>query len=545
MIVQLLPRLASFLKLRFSLLASVSGGTESVEASANQSAAGVGGHGFTEILQNVHLGELLSVVAIVASLLALLLFLTKRVFAKWSIASRLRVGFALMLVIALGCVVEAMLNYRNTFEDFLEYRADARHSLLAGRIQANFLEMRIAVRGYQLNHDEEDVKNFESRRSTVHALLDEGARAFAAEPERVHIIESVIKDVSTYESLFRDMRGAKEGSQEKEYIQRMASLGTGIDHQVEGLKLALMADQNTLGPTVQQRLVRAQSFILMLGLAVLVVGVFSSIVVSRDITRTLSRISSSLSQSSEQISGASSQVAMASQNLAKGASEQAAALEESSAALEELSSMGKRNSESAAEAKSVAERTRASADLGAGDMEQMRVAMDAIKKSSDDTAKIVRTIDEIAFQTNILALNAAVEAARAGSAGAGFAVVAEEVRALAQRSADAAKETASRIQDSVQKSQHAVGITGKVADNLEHIVGGARRMDTLVAEIAAASGDQSQGVAQLSTTVSEMDRVTQQNAGTAEETAAASEELNQQAQAMHEAISTLGALIGG
>jgi len=545
MIIHTLPLFASSLRLHSLILGSVPGAGEGAQGATVQGATGVGGHGLSEVLQNMHPGELLSVVTVVGSLLALLVFLTKRVFSTWSLARRLRVGFALMLLIALGCVVEAMLNYRNTFEDFLEYRADARHSLLAGRIQANFLEMRIAVRGYQLNHDEEDVRNFETRRSSVHALLGEGAQVLAAEPERVQVIELITREVAAYESLFRELRGAKDASLEKEYVQRMAGVGTEIDHQVEELKLALMADQNSLGPKVQQRLVRAQSFILMLGLAVLVVGVFASIIISRDITRTLSSISSSLSQSSEQISEASAQVSMASQNLAKGSSQQAAALEESSAALEELSSMGKRNTESATEAKAVAERTRASADLGAGDMAQMRVAMDAIKKSSDDIAKIVRTIDEIAFQTNILALNAAVEAARAGSAGAGFAVVAEEVRALAQRSAEAAKETACRIQDSVQKSQHAVGITGKVADNLEHIVGGARRMDTLVAEIAAASGDQSHGVTQLSTTVAEMDRVTQQNAGTAEETAAASEEMNQQAQALHDAIGTLGTLIGG
>jgi len=539
----------SFLPLFLSsiglLLCTTTGAIGSTEAPAAVPGSPTVGHGFSEIIQAIHPGEMLTLAALVALLMGLLFFLKRRVLARWSIARRLSLGFAVMLVIALGCVLEALLNYRSTFEDFLEYRADARHSVLAGRIQANFLEMRVAVRGYQLSHDDEDVLNFETRRATVHSLLEEGRQAFETEPERQKLVLAVAKEVADYETLFRDMRSSAEAAHEKEYVKRMAAAGLRIDHELEGLETDLLADQNSLGPKVQERLVRAQSFILALGLSVLVMGIFASVLIARDITFTLRSISDSLAQSSEQISGASAQVAMASQTLAKGSSEQAAALEEASAALEELASMGKRNSESAMESRTVAADTRASADLGAGDMQQMRGAMDAIQKSSDEIAKIVRTIDEIAFQTNILALNAAVEAARAGSAGAGFAVVAEEVRALAQRSAEAAKETATRIQDSVQRSQHAVVINSKVAETLGKVVEGARRMDTLVGEIAAATKDQSQGVAALNTSVTEMDRVTQQNASSAEETAAATEEMNQQAEAMHSAMIQLGTLIGG
>jgi methyl-accepting chemotaxis protein len=170
--------------------------------------------------------------------------------------------------------------------------------------------------------------------------------------------------------------------------------------------------------------------------------------------------------------------------------------------------------------------------------------MDAIKDSSANIAKIVKTIDEIAFQTNILALNAAVEAARAGEAGAGFAVVAEEVRNLAQRSAQSAKETAARIEDSVTRSEHGVIISAKVVESFDEIVTKARKVDDLIAEIATASNEQNEGIGQVTLAVSQMDKVTQSSAANAEETASASEELSAQAEMMRDNVRTLQALVG-
>ena len=264
----------------------------------------------------------------------------------------------------------------------------------------------------------------------------------------------------------------------------------------------------------------------------------------RSTTRVLTSVTETLDSGSAQIASAAGQVSAASQTLAEGASEQAASLEETSASLEEMASMTRRNDESAQRAKQSAGEARTSADVGVQQMQAMQSAMNEIQTASSDIAKILKTIDEIAFQTNILALNAAVEAARAGNAGAGFAVVADEVRALAQRCAAAAKETALKIDESVDKSQHGVHICADVAKSFSTIQERIRELDTMMAEIATASQEQSQGIGQVSTAVTQMDHVTQSNAASAEESASASEELNAQAGALKEAVATLQLLVG-
>jgi len=192
--------------------------------------------------------------------------------------------------------------------------------------------------------------------------------------------------------------------------------------------------------------------------------------------------------------------------------------------------MTKRNSENAQDAKVLANEARETADTGASEMVQMRSAMDAIKDSSVEISKIIKTIDDIAFQTNILALNAAVEAARAGDAGLGFAVVAEEVRSLAQRSAEAAKETAVRISMSTEKSEQGVRISDKMGTNLSAILEKTRQLDERIAEIAESSSQQNEGINQVNNAVASMDKVTQANAALADQSATASEELKAQAE---------------
>ena len=241
-------------------------------------------------------------------------------------------------------------------------------------------------------------------------------------------------------------------------------------------------------------------------------------------------------EATEQVSSASQQISSGSQSLAQGANEQASSLEEVSSSLEEMSSMTKQNADNANQAKNLAAEANLNATNGTEAMSRMSESINKIKESSDQTAKIVKTIDEIAMQTNLLALNAAVEAARAGEAGRGFAVVAEEVRNLAQRSAQAAKNTADMISDSVKNAEGGVKIAGEVSKSFEAITGSVKKVNDLIAEIAAASGEQSQGIEQVNTAVAQMDKVTQQNAANSEESASAAEEMSSQAEELQSMV---------
>jgi methyl-accepting chemotaxis protein len=278
-------------------------------------------------------------------------------------------------------------------------------------------------------------------------------------------------------------------------------------------------------------------------IAALVFAIGTGWVIVRGTNKVLNKAITEIDEGSAQVAAASSQVSAASNMLAEGASEQAASIEETSSSLEEMSSMTAQNAKSAQDAKALADAMHSAADSSADQMRDMQKAMDAIKESSAGISQIIKTIDEIAFQTNILALNAAVEAARAGEAGAGFAVVAEEVRNLAQRSAQSAKETSAKIEAALRNSDHGVQISAKVAESLNQIVEKARSMNSLVSEIANASNEQDKGITQLTTAVQQMDKVTQANASNAEETASASEELNAHADGLKETVVELVSLV--
>ena len=281
------------------------------------------------------------------------------------------------------------------------------------------------------------------------------------------------------------------------------------------------------------------------GVVSLLLAVLIWFVVARGIGVRIGRTVTQLTEASEQVTAASSQVAQSSQSMAEGASEQASSLEESSASLEEMTSMTKQNAENATQASNLMALTKETVGDMARATDEMSKAISEIKASSDETAKIIKTIDEIAFQTNLLALNAAVEAARAGDAGKGFAVVAEEVRNLAQRSAEAAKNTAEMIAGSVKNSDNGVQVNKRVSEALHQTVSNAEKVAQLVAEIAAASNEQAQGIEQINTAVAQMDQVTQSNAASSEESASASEELSAQAEEMKRMVQELVTVVEG
>jgi methyl-accepting chemotaxis protein len=232
----------------------------------------------------------------------------------------------------------------------------------------------------------------------------------------------------------------------------------------------------------------------------------------------------------EQVSSASDQISAGSQMLSQKASEQANSIEEVSSSLQEVAAMTKQNSGNAQEARRLSQIAESSVEAGVESMMRLSEAINRIKASSDSTAKIIKTIDEIAFQTNLLALNAAVEAARAGDAGKGFAVVAEEVRNLAMRSAEAARNTADMIEESVKNSESGVALNQEVLRNLKDINGQAKKVGAVMAEIAEASEQQTHAVEQVNTVINQMNMVTQQVAANAEESASGAEELSSQAE---------------
>ncbi len=262
------------------------------------------------------------------------------------------------------------------------------------------------------------------------------------------------------------------------------------------------------------------------------------------ISTTLTEVSVALSQGATQVSSAAGQVSQSSQTLAAGTSQQAASLQQISSSLEELTSTTRHNSENAEGGRVEADGTRSAAERGVTEVARMTDAMHAIERASADIGKIIKTIDDISFQTDMLALNAAVEAARAGDAGAGFAVVAEEVRSLAQRAAAAAKDTAEKISTASATSEEGHTLSLHVADGLQEILVHARKVDQLVQEVATASKEQSAGLAQINDSVSQLDQVTQGNAASAEQTASAAEELSAQSEELRRAALQLSRLVG-
>ena len=289
-----------------------------------------------------------------------------------------------------------------------------------------------------------------------------------------------------------------------------------------------------------------RNMIAVIGIIFLTLTTIVVVFFARRISLPIKKAVEEMKEAANQVASASSQVSAASQALAEGSSEQAAAVEETSSSLEEMSSMTKQNANNAKQASTMMTHDANESYRMIGDkMTSMQEVVNASVKASEETAKIIKTIDEIAFQTNLLALNAAVEAARAGESGAGFAVVADEVRNLAMRSAEAAKNTASLIADSTKKIQQASVLFEQVDGELTNNRQIAKKVTEFINEIAAASGEQAQGIDQINKAVAEMDKVTQQNAANAEESASASEEMNAQAQQMKNISYTLVNIIGG
>lgn len=280
-------------------------------------------------------------------------------------------------------------------------------------------------------------------------------------------------------------------------------------------------------------------------IATIVISQIIALLVTENIKKSVNKVLTDLTQTFKNLSSLSQDINEGSRKLAEGSTEQASSIQETSSTLEESSSMVHQTTQNTREANNLAKQSKASADKGNDEMKTMLEAMEELKRSSDEIAKIIKVIDEIAFQTNILSLNAAVEAARAGDAGKGFAVVAEEVRNLAQRSAEAAKDTAGIIEGNITLSDKCLNITGLVGESLKEIVHGTNKVNELLDEITTASHEQEIGISQINKAISQMENVLQANAATAQESASSANNLLNNSQTIEKIMLELKYLIEG
>jgi methyl-accepting chemotaxis protein len=455
---------------------------------------------------------------------------------------------------------EAAGNYMRNCNDFLagqnermvqEIAEDAESTALAERLQKITLVNEIIDAGNAVR-----VANFRSQAMNDPAIAQTALDDFSAvtglfeELRKITRIEADLQRIDDTETQADAYRQAVAT-----LVESMVAMNTlNQQRTVTGDQVLAGAQETALaGVTQTDQIAQAAnasltqaSMIMLIGLgAAVVVGIVLAVFITLSITKPINGVIATLTEGATQVGAAAEQVSGSSQSMAEGTSEQASSLEETSASLEEMSSMTKQNASNANEANSMASEARTAAQQGTNAMAKMKDAISRIKSSSDETAKIIKTIDEIAFQTNLLALNAAVEAARAGDAGKGFAVVAEEVRNLAQRSAEAARSTSSLIEGSQQNADNGVAVSEEVANILGTISERIDKVAGLINEVNAASGEQAQGIDQINTAMAQMDQVTQANAANSEEAASASEELSAQARELNDMVGLLRAIVGG
>jgi len=417
--------------------------------------------------------------------------------------------------------------------------ADVADRIWKGDTANHLIQLALSCRRHEkdfmLRHDEKYLGQMAERMTEIGADVD-AVLARVDEKELKDQLESTRQKATAYKAAFDQWVSLWQ--QQQVAKKTMGDAAHTFMDECEALR---KGQQEKMAATV------AFSNTLMIGgvLTGSVLGILLAVVITRGIVRALRNIIEALNGGADQVSSAASQVSSASQSLAEGSSEQAASIEETTSSLEEMSSMTKQNAGNAQQANGLMGQTKEAVATGRDAMGRLSTAIEEIKSSSDETAKIVKTIDEIAFQTNLLALNAAVEAARAGEAGKGFAVVAEEVRNLAQRAGEAAGNTSQLIEGSVANADRGVDVASETTKAFESITSASEKANGLVAEIAAASNEQAQGIDQITTAVTQMDSVTQQNAANAEESASASEEMSAQAEQLTAMVQRLTAMVGG
>jgi len=470
-----------------------------------------------------------------------------------TIGKKLMIGFGGMVALMLGLTYTS-LTWIGSLSRELDtaLKKTAKKTELAAQMDTANAYLRSAQQGVVLYSELKDAAQLQKSKSQFASYSDRMRKLTAdykpliASAKGRQAIETIQTQTAAWQPLFEQLAAMSAAGQFRD-IGPIMSKTSALADQIQKATDQLQANQRLHLAESAKAAEEASSRAQWIGVGLIVLCLAMTGAISWliwHISATLRQIAVEMADGAEQVAAAASQVSGSSQSLAQGASEQAASIQQTSASSEQINSMARRNAEnSRIAAENMVETSRRVAEANRN-LSQMVASMNDINASSDKISKIIRVIDEIAFQTNILALNAAVEAARAGEAGMGFAVVADEVRNLAQRSAQAAKDTAGLIEESIAKSNDGKTKLDQVSAAVRSITDVAERVKTLVDEVNLGSQEQARGIDQVSKAIVHMEQVTQTAAASAEESASASQELTAQSETLHSIVGRLNGMVG-